>query len=80
MPVIRLNDTTMRVIVGDLVAEYSTASQYVTVFRDGQPAGSLSRRRVIDHKACEWSIFDRSGRKLGEHNMVSPLLHKLRNA
>jgi len=78
MPVFRLNETTMRYVIGDFTAEVTTASQYVTIFRGIEPAGSLSRRRVIEHNKPEWTVFDRSGRKLGEHNHVSPLLHILR--
>ena len=78
MPVYRLNDKVVRYEIGEFNANVSTCSQYVTVFKGLEIAGSLSRRRVIDRKSSEWTIFDRNGRKLGEHNLVSPLLHILR--
>ena len=78
MPVLKVNENTMRFMVGSFTAEVSTFSQNVTVFLGDLPAGTLCRRRVIERNKPEWSIFDKTGRKLGEHNMVSPLLHILR--
>lgn len=78
MPIQRIDEYTYKATVGKLEATVRTSDQYVTVYCNEKPMGTLIRARVLDRNKAEWSVFDLDGRKLGEHNMVSPLLHIMR--
>ena len=77
MSVKRINDTTVEYDTSNLQAVVHTYDQYVTVYCDHNPMGTLIRRRH-DEPGLEWTIYDIEGTLIGSSNWPSSCLIQLR--